>query len=76
MQIRRSTSRRYILFLCLNNSEGDLELQAKLIAEQYEAWEEELSKDEGVAAETLRRRIHSFSSNRTNSPNKERGSKK
>jgi len=42
-------------------AEGDLELQERLITEQYEAWENDLRGDATPAATVLRKRIHSFS---------------
>jgi len=46
-------------------AEGDLELQAQLIQEQYEAWENDLQGDNSVAGNTLRKRLSSFSSKKS-----------
>jgi len=40
--------------------EGDTETQAKLITEQYDAWEKELKDDNSPAGKALRKRLHSF----------------
>ena len=46
-------------------------LQEKLISDQYEAWENELSSDKTPAGHTLRKRLYSFKENKKASQDEE-----